>query len=285
MRLLANPAVMRMAVLLAGGAFTMIMARLMMRRIRRTLVEDSPTVEKSSSQESFPLHTYHAVIQQLKQQKHELLSMQQVERRRAETVENISATVLSNLSSGVMFVATNGLVRQANGAAKQILGFASPVGMSLKEVFRDAVVLSRSAPHETLAQRLQQMLKQKTPSQRLEGHYVTPAHDERILDITLSSVLAPNGDVLGLACLLTDQTEMARINREYEIRREISSEMALTLRNSLTTISGYAAQLAASNDAASVRQLATDIAEETALLDHTVGGFLAGTRASAAAGM
>jgi len=40
--------------------------------------------------------------QQLKQQKHELLSSQREERRRARTSENINAAVLSNLSCGVV---------------------------------------------------------------------------------------------------------------------------------------------------------------------------------------
>ncbi len=56
----------------------------------------------------------------------------------------------------------------------------------------------------------------------------------------------------------------------------MSSEMALGLRNSLTTIAGYAQQLAASRDAELARQLAADIAAEAAHLDRTIGGFLAG---------
>jgi len=56
----------------------------------------------------------------------------------------------------------------------------------------------------------------------------------------------------------------------------MSAEMALGLRNSLTTISGYAQQLAASRDPELARQLAADIAAEAAHLDRTIGGFLAG---------
>ena len=79
-----------------------------------------------SAPETFPLHTYHAVIQQLKQQKHELQSSQREERRRAKTSENISAAVLSNLSCGVLFFTPNGLVRQANafGEADPWIRFA-----------------------------------------------------------------------------------------------------------------------------------------------------------------
>ena len=91
------------------------------------------------------------MIQQLKQQKHELQSLQLVERRRAKTSENISAAVLSNLSSGVLFFTPNGLVRQANASAKQILGFASPAGMSAAEIFREAELISASETAPTRA--------------------------------------------------------------------------------------------------------------------------------------
>jgi PAS domain-containing protein len=251
---------------------------------------------------------YHAVIQQLKQQKHELQSLQLVERRRAKTSENISAAVLSNLSSGVLFFTPNGLVRQANASAKQILGFASPAGMSAAEVFRKAELISASdGAYASLAEAVNVSLREKKRFQRLEAQYRTPAGEERTLDITVSSVHAPDSEVLGaagpgvagpgvagpgvagpgvaclgVACLINDRTEMTEIRRQQELRGEMSGEMALGLRSSLTTIAGYAQQLAASRDPELARQLASDIAAEAAHLDRTIGGFLAGAKAARA---
>src|SRR5262249_24886966 len=108
--------------------------------LRRSLTDDGALEESHSEPEHFLLRTSHAVIQQLKQQKHEMASAQQSERRRAKTSENISNAVISHLSCGVMFFTSNGLVRQTNGAAKSILGFASPIGMSVTELFRDASI-------------------------------------------------------------------------------------------------------------------------------------------------
>ena len=231
------------------------------------------------------MHTYNAVIQQLKQQKHELLSVQQVERRRAKTSENISAAVLSNLSSGVLFLTTNGLVRTANAAAKSILGFASPVGMSVSEIFRDARLSSSLSPgsQETLAAAVQASLREPSLrtqglSRSVEADYITPAGEQRILEITISPVPTPSGETLGAACLITDKTEFATIQRLQELRGEMSAEMALALRNSLATISSYAQQVAVSSDPTLVRQLAVDIVSEAADLDHTIGGFLAGRK-------
>jgi PAS domain-containing protein len=291
MKMLSNPIVVRMAVVLFVSAFGLWVATLLLRRMRRILTEESFAIESVPELEQFPMHTYNAVIQQLKQQKHELLSVQQVERRRAKTSENISAAVLSNLSSGVLFLTTNGLVRTANAAAKSILGFASPVGMSVSEIFRDARLSSSLSPgsHETLATAVQASLREpslRTPglSRSVEADYITPAGDQRILEITISPVPTPSGETLGATCLITDKTEFATIQRLQELRGEMSAEMALALRNSLATISSYAQQVAVSSDPTLVRQLAVDIVSEAADLDHTIGGFLAGAKAAKAAG-
>jgi PAS domain S-box-containing protein len=272
-----------MALVFVAAGFAFIVGLLAMRRLRRSISEESTFPGTPSAPESFPLHTYHAVIQQLKQQKHELQSLRLLERRRAKTSENVSAAVLSHLSSGVLFFTPNGLVRQANTSAKQILGFASPSGMSAPEIFRDAELLS--APYDgpqNLTEAVSACLRGKIRFQRIGLSYRTPGGDPRTLDITVSSVPAPDGEVLGVACLINDRTEMTEIRREQELRGEMSAEMALGLRNSLTAISGYAHQLAASRDQELARQLAEDIAAEAANLDLTIGGFLASARAASA---
>jgi len=290
-RMLSNPIVVRMAVVLFVSAFGLWVATLLLRRMRRILTEESFAVDSVPELDQFPMHTYNAVIQQLKQQKHELLSVQQVERRRAKTSENISAAVLSNLSSGVLFLTTNGLVRTANAAAKSILGFASPVGMSVSEIFRDARLSSSLSlgSQETLAAAVQASLREpglrtQGLSRSVEADYNTPAGDQRILEITISPVPTPSGETLGAACLITDKTEFATIQRLQELRGEMSAEMALALRSSLATISSYAQQVAVSSDPTLVRQLAVDIVSEAADLDHTIGGFLTGAKAAKAAG-
>ncbi len=305
MKLVTNPIVLRMAVMFVAAGFAFIIGLFLMKRMRRSISEEASFSDAatSSASESFPLHTYHAVIQQLKQQKHELQSLQVVERRRAKTSENISAAVLSNLSSGVLFFTPNGLVRQANASAKQILGFASPTGMSAAEIFRDAELISSSqTTYANLAEAVNVSLREKTRFRRLEAHYRTPAGEERTLDITVSSVHAPESEgpgaagpgtagsgvdcpglpCLGVACLINDRTEVTEIRRQQELRGEMSAEMALGLRNSLTTIAGYAQQLAASRDPELARQLASDIAAEAAHLDRTIGGFLASAKAARA---
>ena len=264
MKLLTNPVFLKMAIVLAASGFAFFTAAILMRSLRKRFSEDGSLTETTATPDQLPLHTYHAVIQQLKQQKHELLALQQSEHRRAKTSENISAAVLSNLSCGVLFFNSNALVRQANQAAKDILGIASPSGMDADAIFRDC-----DAVHG-----LHITLENGTPLRRMEADYRTPAGEDRVIGVTASRVPGTDGTSLGVTCLIEDRTEIAKIQRQIELRGELSAEMALALRNSLVTISGYAQQLAQNHDPELAQQLAADIAAEAQHLDHTIGGFL-----------
>lgn len=285
MKLLTNPIFLRAVLVFFASGFAFFMAALMMRRIRQSLGEDASLPETATSSEQLPLHTYHAVIQQLKQQKHELVALQQAEHRRAKTFENISAAVLSNLSSGVLFFGPNGLVRQANQAAKTILGIGSAVGMDADGIFRTRSLdgMPDGIGQRTLAGEVQTVLREGSSVKQREAEYLTPAGERRVIAVTVSPVPAADGTVLGVACLINDQTEIADIRRSLDLRGEVSAEMALALRSSLVTISGYAQQLALSHDPDVARQIAADIAAEAKHLDHTIGGFLTENREAKAA--
>jgi nitrogen-specific signal transduction histidine kinase len=210
--------------------------------------------------------------------------LQQAERRRTKTSENISGAVLSNLSSGVVFFNLAGLVKQANHAGKKILGFASPVGMSAKELFRETHVQASRRCLVKLSDALASTLKDASGFREEEADYLTPIGEARVLDITVSPVYAGNGELLGAACLLNDRSDIARLRREQVIHGEISAEMALQLRNSVSLISEYAETMAASGDARQTQQLAKDIRSEAEHLQQTIGGFLTGRKTFAATG-
>jgi PAS domain-containing protein len=284
MKVLSNPLALRLALAMFSSAFVCVVAFFLVRQLRRTFTQTDSLTEAHPRLGQLPLHTYHAVIQQLKQQKHELVSAQQADRRRAKTSENLSAAVLSRLSSGVMFFTPNNLVRQANAACKNILGFASPAGMSVGELFRDAsLVASRDGQPQNLAAALQAGLRDKFPTESMTTHYITPAGESRILEITMTPVSGPSGEILGAACLIDDKTQIERIQKQQELREEMSAEMALALRSSLASICAYARQLAADHDPERANQLAADIISEATQAEHTVGGFLASAKAASSA--
>lgn len=282
MRVIANPIIVRIVVGVFLSGFTCLAGLVGLRELRRRLRENDPLAMAPTAGQ-MPIHAFNAIIQQLKQQKHELATAQQAERRRAKTSENISAAVLSRLPSGVMFFASNGLVRQANTAARQILGFATLAGMSADEVFRDAALAPGEGLPPKLSDAIHAGLQGEVLARGLEVHYVRPGGVPRILDITVTPVFAPTGEPVGAACLINDKTEMVEIQQAHALRGEISAEMALALRNSVAAISGYARQLAAGRNPEQTQRLAEDIILEATQLDHTIGGFLAGSRTRQAA--
>jgi len=296
-RLIANPVFVRAAIVLFCATFAFLLGLFVVRKLRKNIAEEGDlSGGPAPSLEALPLHLYNTVIQQLKQQKHELLVQSQAEQHRARTSENFSQTVLSNLSCGVLVFGANGLVKTANPAAKAILGFASTTGMSAEDIFRSAgvqaakMVAAGVFPDETadepvrVADEVHSVLHEGSKRRQVESDYETPAGEKRFLSMTISQVPAVDGSLLGVTCLINDLSELWTIRRAQELQGEISAEMALELRTSLTTIAGFAQQLANSRDPELAKELASDIAQEAAQLDRSIGGFLTAKRAATAAG-
>jgi nitrogen-specific signal transduction histidine kinase len=291
-RLLTNPLVLRAALVLFAAGAAFVVAIWLMRRLRQNIAAEADLDSATSSKlEALPFHLYNTVIQQLKQQKHELQVQTLAEQRRARTTENFSQAVLSNLSSGVLVFGLNGLVKQANPAAKEILGFNSPSGMSAEGIFRAAAVCSTSSAAVypdglgdlpgRVSEEVHAVLREGSKCRQLEADYTTPAGQKRRIAVTVSPVPSVDGSLLGAACLISDRSEFERIRHQQQLHGEISAEMALELRTSLTTIAGYAQQLARNRDPELATQLAADIASEAARLDRNIGGFLAAKRTAA----
>ena len=287
MRLLANPVVLRAAMVFFCGLGAFFLGLYMIRRLRKNIGAEADLSDAASpSIDTLPLHLYNTVIQQLKQQKHELQVQSHAEQQRARTSENFSQTVLSNLSCGVLVFGSNGLVKTANPAAKSILGFASTTGMSAQDIFRASAVHSPVfsspgvSPDETpdtpvrIVDEIDAVLREGSKRREIEADYESPSGEKRFLRMTISRVPAADGGLLGVACVINDLSEMERIRRQQELHGEISAEMALQLRSSLTTISGFAQQLANNRDPELAKEIATDIAQEAVQLDRTIGGFL-----------
>lgn len=303
MRTLANPVLLRAAVVLFCGGAAFLMTLIFMRTLRKSISEEAKiNSDPTPSLETLPLHLYNTVIQQLKQQKHELDVRSQADQQRARISETLSQAVLSNLSCGVLVFGTNGLVKTSNPAARDILGFASPSGMSASDIFREArsqrdPIQCDDAerdgdepgvfPDETTAEMLDNasslaaevdvVLHEGCQRRQVQAEYRTPSGATRFLAVTVSPVRAGDGSLLGVACVVNDLSALESMRCQQQLRGELSAEMALQLRTSLATISGCAQQLSTSGDPDLSRQLAADIAEQAAQLDRNLGSFLMGS--------
>lgn len=280
MRILANPLILRAAVVLVCAGCAFIAGLLMIRLLRNKFSEDEFSETPTRSNDALPLHVYNTVIQQLKQQKHELMVQSQAEQHRARTSENFSQTVLANLSCGVLVFGANGLVKTLNPAAKSILGFASAVGMSPEDIFRGTIVRSGNSgsAEVAIADEVQSVLREGSKRRHIEAEYLTPSEQYRYLNLTISPVSAPDGTLLGVACLIHDVSELAQIRSRQQLQGEMSAELALQLRTSLATISGFAQQLVDKPEPRAAQQLAKDIAQEATQLDSTIREFMATQR-------
>ncbi len=293
MKLLTDPMALRSGLLLLIASAAFGLGRFMIRRVRKTLVLESESPSPAPlAAEGLPVHAYQAVIQQLKQQKHELATQHLAERRKAKASDTLSSTILSNLSCGVLFFNTSGLVRQANSAARKLLGFASPVGLHAADLFRTATLRpehdsSNSGPGSrlTVGQALAPALTGKSAVRRLVLNYFPQdgkgQGESRVFEVNASPVLAEDASIMGTTLVLTDKTDIERIRHDQRLREEVSSELVLGLRNSLAAIAGYAQQLECSPDP-ELRRLAEGIAGEAAQLGRTIGSFLGGVRAATA---
>jgi PAS fold. len=280
-RLLTNPLFIRMALGLVAAAAAFVIGIVGMRLLRRGMTEGGMVSANSGFENALPLHTA-SVSQQLKQQKFALQSEQQQERQRSKTSEHITAAIMASLPCGIVFVALNGLVRQTNAAARQILGFASPQGMSVEELFRGARIVSD--PEADVKDAFDSVMRGDTRGSNFDCHYSTPDKQERTLRFILTPVSSASGEILGIAAAISDESEAHTLREAEMLKQEISAEMALELRTSLATIRERAERIHAAADPCTSQSVASDISTESERIERIVGGFLAGRERAGAAG-
>jgi C4-dicarboxylate-specific signal transduction histidine kinase len=97
--------------------------------------------------------------------------------------------------------------------------------------------------------------------------------------LTISPVRRPDGDIVGAACLISDLTEVTRLQREMRMREnlaslgEISGGLAAQFQKSLAIVSSFAQKLTMEDDMAAVRQHAFRITAETKKMARTLDDF------------
>lgn len=284
--LLQNPVILKSMVAFFFTAFFILIGFIVIRRIRKEMVAAEEPKRISGENTGFSLAAYEGVITRLKEQERELATLRRSEAERARESATVSEAIVSNLPSGVILFNTAGLVRQANPAARALIGYASPSSMHLRGIFKsvsavrftttDAATSSTDAPADQLCSAIERSIHNGVQHRRIEADYATPAGEKRVLGINVSPVRHPSGEALGAACLLTDLTDITRLSEQVKLKEsmaalgEMSAGIAHEFKNSLATISGYAQMLSADGSS----DFATRIADETANLSRIVSDFL-----------
>jgi signal transduction histidine kinase len=280
--LLTNPVVLRAILTFILAMAMLVLGVMFIRRMRGSIVKEASGRRIAGDESAFAIEACRGVIQRLKEQ--ELLRLRAEASSRASATENMSAVVLTNLSSGVLLFNNMGTVQQANHAARNILGYASPVGLHARDIFRTvtALRLANGEHHSTgiaLVQAVQIAIGQGTSFRRMEADFRTPSGENRVLGITLSPVKGSAGEGLGAACLVSDLTQITALEREARTRQnmvalgEMSAGIANEFQKSLATIGDYAQRLSSSGDAGA-RDFGQRILAESMNLSQVVSDFL-----------
>ncbi len=292
--LLQNPLVLKMviglAVVLAISLLGLILMKLARREITKT--EDFGTARVSAENPGFSLAAYEGVIRKLKDQEKELERLRKSERDRATESASLSEAVLSNLGSGVVLFNTMSLVRQANPAAKTLMGYASPFGLHARDMFRGVTTvripenqptaaLGNTSESASLVKMIDLCARHGQSFRRIEADYKTPDGQGRVLGITISPVRSAKDEAVGAACLISDLTEITHLSQQMRLREnmaalgEMSAGIAHEFKNAIATISGYAQMLEQEARGDGNRaEFASKIANETDSLSRIVTDFL-----------
>ncbi len=274
---ITNPIFVRALGLLLIALVALFAGTLFIRRLRIAFTPEDLRPKRDDSTDDTAFHAYQGLIARLKTQEQELTHLREEARSRAAASEGLSASVLTNLGSGVVVLTPAGIVQQANPAAREILGFASPTGLHARDLFKGIHGL-RAGDVSDLFGAIENAA-QSTAATRFEADYATPAGEEKILGMTVSPVRSTGSAFLGSACLISDLTEMTSLSRQMHLREnlaslgEMSAGIAHEFKNSLATISGYSQMLKSEDDPA-VRDFATRIHGATENLARVVTDFL-----------
>lgn len=282
-----NPLIVKAAFPLFLALAAFILGVLLIRNLRKRVETTDAAEPLRVGAETTPAATlaaYEGVIRKMKEQERELDRLRNIERSRATASELLSAAVISNLSSGVVVFNKSGIVRSANDSAKNILGFASPIGLHARDLFRGVkeVRLQSGESSEgvhALLTGLECSLADGISVRRIEADYQTPQNRGKVLGITISAVRTAN-EVHAAACLISDLTEITDLSRQMRLREnmaslgEMSAGIAHEFKNSLATVSGYAQMIQRAVDPERMREFSSKIVEQTSSLTRIVTDFL-----------
>lgn len=217
---------------------------------------------------------FRRLIDTLHQKEAELSRLYAAERPRYEVLDSYQEVILGSISSGAISLDPDLTVRVFNKTAQQIFGYPQKevVGRSCKEVFGEEGPITKLA-RETLGEgRIHSRLE--LAIQRRDGA-------TRWIGVSSSILRDEQGRVRGVTFLLTDLTEIRKLQEQVMLREslaavgQISAGIAHEVRNSLGAILGFANLLQKKIPPEDpLARHVQGIVDEIKLLEETVRDFL-----------
>ena len=235
--------------------------------------EDADTAEYEKQDDTgFVIETYRGMIDELKDKEQELRRLRELERHRANELQDLNASIIDSMVSGVLVLDLSGRIRSMNEVAREVLGLGE--GRALGRPVAD--VLAR-VPE--LNARLADCLEHGRVIRRDDLRLNLPGAGRRDVGLTVSPLKDRDGQRTGALCLVTDLTEIKRLQERVREQQslaelgELSGGIAHEFRNSLATMLGYA-KLAERQGEGEVVEHAREIIAEVGALRRVVDDFL-----------
>ncbi|MFH1373180.1 MAG: ATP-binding protein [bacterium] len=181
---------------------------------------------------------YQKIIDELKEKETELLKLNKIIQKKADSLEQFNQFLLTSMNSGLITIDREGRILSVNRAAGEILDVES-------SEFQGKLYSKALGIDGQLAAAIRQTLSrgEKTGYQEIEY----PAADKQnlVLGISVSVISDEGRRPIGASLLINDLTELRRLRTELETSNrlaalgEMAAGLAHQLRNSMGAISGY----------------------------------------------
>lgn len=215
--------------------------------------------------------SFRAVVAKLREQEEALGAVRREAGGLADLVR-FATSAAAAMSTGVVVVDRKGRVAAVNRAAAEALG-VDPEAVRGREI-EDAAAHLRGLP-----ERVQASIREGRTASRevldVDGDGGRIGH----VGVAVSPAMGPFGEIVGALVLMTDLTEIRRLQEQARIRENLaavghlSAGIAHEFRNALATILGYARMLEKREDPR-VHGPAREIAQEVESVRAAVDDFL-----------
>ncbi len=236
--------------------------------------DDAPVEALARADDTgFAVETYRKMIEQLREKETELRRLRELERHRADELQELNASIVDSMLSGMIVLDLSGKVSSMNGPARRLLlgdRDERTTGRPFAEVARDA---------PELVSRVDACLTRGEAIARDEVRLHLPGIGRCDLGVSVAPLRGSEGEQRGALALLVDLTEVKQLQEDMRLREnmadlgELSAGIAHEFRNSLATIQGFA-RLIEKHGEADSREHAAAIAAECGALRRVVDDFL-----------
>lgn len=212
--------------------------RLMMKKAHEERI--TAELEKKSEEGSVDdaVKIFEQVIAELKKNEATLKRLYAETDRKAKNLESYNEYILRSIQSGMIICDTEGKITRLNNSARKILDLSQSEvrGKHYKRVFREKTFLCSL---------IERALSEKKVCSIPEMQMSKSDGEDIWIGISTSVVKDEQDKMLGVVVLLTDVTEIKRLQHEVAFREkmaalgEMSSGLAHELRNSMGVVLGF----------------------------------------------